>query len=73
MELVHKLLQPNLGSDGDDDGLFEMGILEKKVPEKDQLYASSRAYDLKGTMTTWMRVAMKLLDIGLHGFLSFTV
>ena len=34
MELVHKLLQPSLESDGDDDGLFEKGILEKKEPEK---------------------------------------
>ena len=34
MELVHKLLPPSLGSDGDDGGLFEKGILEKKEPEK---------------------------------------
>ena len=34
MGLVHKLLQPSLGSDGDDDGLFEKGILKKKCSEK---------------------------------------
>ena len=34
MELAHKLLQPSLGSDGDDDGLFEKEILENKEPEK---------------------------------------
>ena len=54
MELVHKLLQPSLGSDGDDDGLFEKGILEKKEPEKLR-FMLERVFDLKGTMTTSVR------------------
>ena len=46
MELVHKLLQPSLGSDGDDDGLYEKGILEeKKVPEKFNFMLVKGLYD----------------------------
>jgi len=52
VELVHKLLQPSLGSDGDDDGLFEKGILKKKVPEKFNLMLVEGLYDLKATITT---------------------
>ena len=51
MELVHKLLQPSLESDGDDDGLFEKGSLEKKRPEKFNFILEG-LYDLKETMTT---------------------
>ena len=51
MRLVHKLLQPSLGSDGDDDGLFEKGILENKEPEKFKFMLEG-GLDLKGTMTT---------------------
>ena len=51
MGLVHRLLQPSLGSDGDDDGLFEKGILEKKKPEKIKFMLDG-VFDLKGTMTT---------------------
>lgn len=47
MGLGHKLLQPSLGSDGDDDGLFEKGILENKEPEKFQFMLDG-AFDLKG-------------------------
>lgn len=50
MEPVHKLLQPSLASDGVDDGLFEKGILEKKVPEKFN-FMLEELYDLKRTMT----------------------
>ena len=52
MGLVHKLLQPSLGSDGDDDGLFEKGILEKNEPEKFKLMLVEGLHDFKGTMTT---------------------
>ena len=52
VELVHKLLQPSLGSDGDDDGLFEKGILEKKVPEKFNFMLGKGLINLNGTMTT---------------------
>jgi len=51
MKPVHKLLQPSLGSDGVDDGLFEKGILENKVPEKFN-FMLEELYDLKRTMTT---------------------
>jgi len=65
VELVHKLLQPSLGNDGDDDGLFEKGILEKRVPEKFNFMQLIELINLKG------RVAMKLPNIGLHDFLSY--
>ena len=51
MELVRKLVQPSLGSDGDDDGLFEKGILEKKNKKKIKFMLEG-GFDLKGTMTT---------------------
>ena len=71
MGLVHKLLQPSLGCDGDDDGLSEKGILEKKMREKFmQLYANLD--DWKGTMTTYLRVGNCLNKIGLHEF-SLTI
>jgi len=49
VELVHKLLQPSLGSDGDDDVLFEKEILEKKVPEKFNFMLVEGQINLKGT------------------------